>query len=121
MCKVLSMINNKGGVGKTTTTLIISELLAYLGFRVLVIDLDGQSSASVTLHAYVQEAISGVTGRAATLQENIFEVFVDRLKAPTDVLKVARATNIKGIDIIPSNLWSFRCCRLDFGKGLVCV
>lgn len=103
MCKVLSVINNKGGVGKTTTTLIISELLAYLGFRVLVIDLDGQSNASVTLHAYVDEPISGVTGRTAPLQENIFEVFVDRLKAPADLSKVVKATNIHGIDIIPSN------------------
>ena len=31
MCKVISIINNKGGVGKTTSTGIIAQLLAYLG------------------------------------------------------------------------------------------
>ncbi|MCM1162242.1 MAG: ParA family protein [Roseburia sp.] len=40
MCKTISIINNKGGVGKTTSTSIISELLAYLGKKVLVVDLD---------------------------------------------------------------------------------
>jgi len=102
-CKVVSIINNKGGVGKTATTLILAELLAYLGFRVLVLDLDGQSNVSLTLHAYVKESASCVSGRTAPEQENIFEVFVDRLKAKAEILRLIKHTNIPGVDIIPSS------------------
>ena len=49
MCKVISIINNKGGVGKTTSTGVISQLLAFLGKKVLVIDLDQQSNLSMML------------------------------------------------------------------------
>lgn len=42
MAKTISFINNKGGVAKTTSTVIIGELLAYLGYKVLVVDLDEQ-------------------------------------------------------------------------------
>ncbi len=89
---VLSIINNKGGVGKTTSTLIISELLAYLGLKVLVIDLDGQSNASLSLHAYEQEA-----------ETNIFSLFVKRLKSKEEVRKLIQSTNIDGVDIIASS------------------
>lgn len=103
ICVVISIINNKGGVGKTASTLILAELLAYLGFRVLVIDLDGQSNVSLTLHAYVKESASSVSGRTAPEQENVFEVFVDRLKTKAEILKLIVHTNISGVDIIPSN------------------
>lgn len=100
---VISAVNNKGGVAKTTSVLILSELLAYLGKKVLVVDLDGQSNASVGLHAYVEENESSIMGRTAPKQENIFEVFVDRLKVKEDVMKVIYPTNIDGISIIPSS------------------
>ncbi|SET42942.1 chromosome partitioning protein [Lacrimispora sphenoides] len=100
---VISIINNKGGVGKTATTLILAELLAYLGFRVLVLDLDGQSNVSLTLHSYVKESLSSVSGRTAPEQENIFEVFVDRLKEKTEITRLIKHTNILGVDIIPSS------------------
>lgn len=103
VCRVISIINNKGGVGKTATTLILAELLAYLGFRVLVIDLDGQSNVSLTLHAYVKESASSVSGRTAPEQENVFEIFVDRLKTKADVLRLILHTNIPGVHILPSS------------------
>ena len=37
---VISSLNNKGGVGKTTSILLLAELLAYLEQKVLVVDLD---------------------------------------------------------------------------------
>lgn len=100
---VISAVNNKGGVAKTTSVLLLSELLAYLGEKVLVVDLDGQSNVSVALHSYVEESESSIMGRTAPKQENIFEVFVDRLKIKEDVKKVIYPTNISGISIIPSS------------------
>ena len=49
MCKVISFINLKGGVGKTTTTVNIGATLATAGHRVLIIDLDPQTNATVSL------------------------------------------------------------------------
>ena len=56
MCKVISIINNKGGVGKTTSTGFISQLLAYLGKKTLVIDLDSQSNLSMMLDCYINDS-----------------------------------------------------------------
>ena len=100
---VISAINNKGGVAKTTSILLLAELMAYLGGKVLVVDLDGQSNASLALHSYVEETESSIMGRTAPKQENIFEVFVDRLKTKEEIYNVIYPTNISGISIIPSS------------------
>ncbi len=46
--KVFSITNNKGGTGKTTTTLNLGAALAQKGFKVLLIDLDAQCNLSIT-------------------------------------------------------------------------
>lgn len=107
---IVSAINNKGGVAKTTSVLILAELMAYLGERVLVVDLDGQSNVSLALHTYVEEPESSIMGRTAPNQKNVFELFVDRLRSKEELQEIIYPTNIPGISIIPS---SKRFCRIE--------
>ena len=44
---IISVINNKGGTGKTSTSVNLSASLAAMGFRVLLVDLDAQANASL--------------------------------------------------------------------------
>ena len=49
MSKIISVINHKGGVGKTTTTANVAGALLTLGKKVLVVDLDGQANLTMSL------------------------------------------------------------------------
>ena len=96
MKKILSVVNNKGGVAKTTSILIFSELLAYLGKKVLVVDLDGQSNLSLALHQYVEDSSANIAGRIAPSKKNIAEIFKERPKKKEQLLDFIYPTPIKG-------------------------
>jgi chromosome partitioning protein len=87
--RVLSVANQKGGVGKTTTTVSVAAALADLGIRVLVVDLDPQGNAS-----------TGLGRRVGDSEPSIYDVLVDDVPA-ADVI---RTTDVAGLDILPSSL-----------------
>jgi chromosome partitioning protein len=65
MAKIIAFVNQKGGVGKTTSTINVAHYLASAGKRVLLVDLDPQGNAS-----------SGLGIDARSLERNLYHAMV---------------------------------------------
>lgn len=103
MAVTISIINNKGGVGKTTSTGIMAELLAYVGSKVLVIDLDQQSNLSMMLGAYQEDSEDVINGIEQSDDLNIADIFKYRFRDKEKVANCIYHTGIPNLDIIPSS------------------
>lgn len=96
---IVAIANQKGGVGKTTTTLTLGHALAEAGKRVLIVDLDPQ--ASLTLHTGLE-----VLG----LEETITQALTAAVRgAPAAELRrvvegAIRPTAVERLDLLPANL-----------------
>ena len=91
--QVISVVNFKGGSGKTTTAAHLAQHLALTGHRVLAIDLDPQASLSA-LHGIQPELDRNPSLDEALRYDN----------EKKSISEIVRATNFPGLDIIPANL-----------------
>ncbi|WP_036604983.1 ParA family protein [Paenibacillus assamensis] len=87
--KIIAITNQKGGVGKTTTTVNLGAGLAILGKRVLLVDIDPQGNTT-----------SGVGVNKADVANCIYDVIINDIHPQEAVLK----TNVEGMDILPATI-----------------
>ena len=87
--RIIAIANQKGGVGKTTTSVNLSACLAHIGKKVLLIDTDPQGNAT-----------SGVGINKGDVQRCIYDVLIDDV----DIKDVILPTNVENLDVIPATI-----------------
>jgi chromosome partitioning protein len=86
--KVISLINLKGGVGKTSSTVNIATVFALMGFSVLILDTDKQSNSTQYLGRYDEE------------MKSMYHVFTGQCS----LKEIIRETDINGLHIAPATI-----------------
>lgn len=89
MAKIVSIVNQKGGVGKTTTAVNMAAALGYMGKNVLLVDIDPQGNTT-----------SGYGIQRKNLRATAYELLIGSATAEECIIK----TKFQGVDVIPSNI-----------------
>ena len=87
--KIVAVVNQKGGVGKTTTTINLGAALAELGHRVLIVDLDPQGNAS--------------TGIGVDTRDRLLTTY-DLILGEVNLREVIQSTDFDNLSIVPANI-----------------
>ena len=90
MSKVVSIASQKGGTGKTSTSISIAAGLARSGKQVLLIDIDSQANASKVLLPHYQNAVRK--------NDTLYRTIIERQDLPI------HHTSVEGLDIVPSHI-----------------
>ena len=89
MGKIISVANQKGGVGKTTTTVNLAAWLGAMGQKVLLVDIDPQGNAT-----------SGFGINKRSLVQSSYDLLIGTVQAEEVIL----STSFPGVDVLPSNI-----------------
>lgn len=89
MTKIIAVTNQKGGVGKTTTSVNLSAALAYMGKHVLLIDIDPQANAT-----------QGIGIDRSQLQYSVY----DAIMQSEPMSKIILQSPVKNLDVVPANI-----------------
>lgn len=89
MARIISVANQKGGVGKTTTTVNLGASLAFVGKKVLLVDIDAQGNAT-----------SGVGIRKPDVEQDIYDVLVNE----TPIVEAILPSSRENLDIVPATI-----------------
>lgn len=89
MGRVIALANQKGGVGKTTTSVNLAASLADMGQKVLLIDMDAQGNAT-----------SGIGVDKGEINQDIYDVLVNEVELDEVILKTMRPT----LDVVPATI-----------------
>lgn len=87
--RIISLCNQKGGVGKTTTSINLGASLAYYGRKVLAVDFDPQGALTAGLGANAHD------------MPTIYDLMLGKIKDPHEAIQ---QTAVEGLDIIPANI-----------------
>jgi len=89
MCKIIALANQKGGVGKTTSSINLAASLAVLEYRTLLVDADPQANTT-----------SGIGFDPRNIQSSIYECIINDIDPHTAIIK----TDTPNLDLLPAHI-----------------